>query len=145
MSTFYILANIVSIFCSKNAAEDKDPFMKYEELLSSTALMVRQAPEGEEREKVIALAGTGLAAMHQEVHGINGQDISSHIRTLSQDFEHNPFVAKISPHQDKAAPVAANSVVNLTIRTPPTTAIETAGGINNHPMMAQPSPSVALH
>ena len=150
MSTFYILANIVSIFCSKNGAVDKDPFMKYEELLSRTAQMLREeVPAGEDREKAIMLAGTGLAAMHQDVRGINGQEISDHIRTLVNEFEHNPFVAKATPHQSQSQGQEepheefARIKKGLTIPLPANT-INAASGID-HLLLEQPPLSLAIH
>ncbi len=152
MSTFYLLCNLASIFCSKNAAEDKDPFMKYEELLARTAQMVTQAETGVERERVISMAATGLAAMHDQVRGVKANDIADHLKQLVQEIEHNPFVSKTTPHQSQTQGKQAKEELHeefARIRdasgiTPPATTIDATNEVMHTPM-TQAMPSLTVH
>jgi hypothetical protein len=145
MNAFYLVATACNAISSKNAAEDKDPARRYEELFARSAqIALTVAPE--DREQVIRLMGSGLAASHPEVNKIQAKDIANHIRQMTQDLEQSPFVPKmehlrsIDPNKTTGAVPApssttANNIVPIpkeyTATATPASTIDAEGGVDH--------------
>jgi hypothetical protein len=151
MTGLYVLCNMAGLaLASKAAPEEHDAFMKYEELFSRTAQAIRSHPNPEEQQKMIDLAGTGLAAMHQDVRGLKAEDISDHIRQQLQEMEHNPFVPKVEHLQSVTKFNADNAItptqgrLNIASKSAPIPTIDATSAMDRA-LLSQTPPSMAIH
>ena len=90
MSACYVAATFFQTVAYKNKAVSSDPYERYEALLVQAAQKAMQAPEGKERDKAIFLISAGLAA-HDDVKGLNTDQINDHLHKEIKDLEINPF------------------------------------------------------
>lgn len=149
MNAFYLVATACNAISSKNAAEDKDPARRYEELFARSAqIALTVAPE--DRDQVIGLMGSGLAAAHPEVNKIQAKDIADHIRQMTNDLEQSPFVPKVEHLQSVTKFNADNAItptqgrLNIASKSAPIPTIDATSAMDRA-LLSQTPPSMAIH